>query len=297
MQAHWHVLGAGAIGCLFASALHRVGVPTTLLLRINTGQASATVRVDRDGSQLAQQLPVSTPTETGSISHLLVTTKAYDVREAVLGVAHRLEPDCQLLLLSNGMGFADELHAHLPQPAFYYGTTTEGAYRIAGQHICHAGSGLTRIGQPGTAEPPPWFSQWEQAVPASRWDRNINQALWLKLAINCAINPLTALHGCSNGELAQRPELAAQVTLVCDEIMRVSEAAGYFAATRDLHQQVAQVIADTAQNRSSMLQDVLAGRRTEIDFITGYLLAVARSHAIAAPHNEALYRRIAQLDY
>ena len=62
--------------------------------------------------------------------------------------------------------------------------------------------------------------------------------------------------------------------------------------TADLPEKVSQVIRATAENRSSMLQDVLAGRVTEIDYITGYLLRVAHGHGLAVPHNEAIYRSI-----
>jgi len=85
------------------------------------------------------------------------------------------------------------------------------------------------------------------------------------------------------------------VATLCGEIMKVSAAAGFGAITADLPLQVARVIHDTAQNRSSMLQDVLAGRETEIDYISGYLLKTARQHGVGAPHNEALYRSIVNL--
>ena len=124
------------------------------------------------------------------------------------------------------------------------------------------------------------------------WDADIDQALWLKLAINCAINPLTAVHGCLNGELAQRPELAMEVRRLCEEIAAISRAAGYTSAAANLEQAVTDVIAGTANNRSSMLQDVQDGHRTEIDYITGYLLCVARRHGIAAPCNQSLFERV-----
>jgi 2-dehydropantoate 2-reductase len=59
-----------------------------------------------------------------------------------------------------------------------------------------------------------------------------------------------------------------------------------------VEQAVTEVIAGTANNRSSMLQDVQGGHRTEIDYITGYLLAVARRHSIAAPGNQSLLERV-----
>lgn len=287
------MLGAGAIGCLFASALRSTG-PVTLLLREATA-AAAEVVVERDGGASRVSLPISAAAQDGAISHLLVTTKAYDVRRAVSAVAHRLTPACQILLLGNGMGMADELRADFPHLALYCGTTTAGAYRIAPLHVRHAGRGATRIGQPGRRLAPPWFSRWSRTVADCTWDAQIEQALWLKLAINCAINPLTALHGCRNGELAARPELALQVARLCDEIAAIAGAAGYSGVARQVHGAVADVIAGTAHNRSSMLQDVAAGRRTEIDYISAYLLRVAARCNVPAPANAALLRRIRAL--
>ena len=290
----WHVLGAGALGCLFACALGRNGCPTTLLLRPGSRQTHAAVEVEHDGASSRLELPVSETSANGHISHLLVTTKAQDVQAAVLSVAHRLDDSSQVLLMVNGLGFDRELRRELTAPEYFYGTTTEGAYRLGRHHICHAGRGLTRIGQPGRALAPDWFAQWSRAVDPTVWDPDIDRSLWLKLAINCAINPLSALQRCRNGELAS-PQLMPRVTALCQEIMGVSVAAGFGDVTTDLPAQVMAVIGATADNRSSMLQDVLAGRPTEIDYITGHLLRVAQRHGIAVPQNEAIYRSIVNL--
>jgi 2-dehydropantoate 2-reductase len=300
---HWHVLGGGAMGCLFAAALHKAGLATTLVVKQRNGLPQLTVTLERDNGKVQLQLPVSEPADSEPISHLLVTTKAYDVCSAVQSLAHRLGEHSQVLLLANGMGYAEQLCAALPGPRYYSGTSTAGAYRVAPYHIRPAGAGLTCIGpavasnsrahahQPVAAEPR-WFTTFSAAHHPCRWDPDIRKALWLKLAINCAINPLTALHHCKNGKLATDPQLAETVAKLCDEIMLVSAAAGYGEAVVALHRAVGEVIAATAENQSSMLQDVLAGRRTEIDYITGYFLNVAHRHGLAAPENEALFTRI-----
>lgn len=284
------------MGCLFASKLQRASCPTTLLLRKTPAAKTTTVNIEEGGSQTSVRLQQSAATDPGPIALLLVTTKAQDVCTAVQSVAHRLDDSSQVLLLSNGLGFSDELRAILPDLKLFFGTTTEGAYRLAEQHIRHAGHGLTRIGRVENSTPPSWYEAWAEAVHPSIWDNDIEQALWLKLAINCAVNPLTALHGCCNGKLAEAP-LANQVQILCREIMAVSAAAGFAAVAGDLPQQVAKVIHSTAGNRSSMLQDVTAGRGTEIEYITGHLLHHAKIHGIAADHNAALYRSIVNLGH
>ena len=288
---HWHILGAGAIGCLYAEALHRAGCQTTLLLR-SGGPGQQALVVEREESRCETPLPIASPENCGGISHLLVTTKAYDVGSAVQSIAHHLGADSTALVLVNGMGLAAQLQRDFPQLDIFSGTTTEGAYRIAPLHIRHAGHGETRIGRKGQEQPAPWFHSWSGALGNCVWDSDIDAALWEKMAVNCVINPLTAIYRCRNGDLAQRPELARQVDSVCTEITQVSYAAGFTSTAQTLQQTVARVIAGTAANRSSMLQDVSAGRRTEIDYITGYLLQVARDHGIVAPHNTDLFERV-----
>ncbi|MBK6509165.1 MAG: 2-dehydropantoate 2-reductase [Haliea sp.] len=291
-DAHWHVLGAGAIGCLFAQALHRSGSSATLVMRPGTHQRFLPLIVERGDQRCEAQLPVITAGDDELISHLLVTTKAYDVRAAVAGIAHLLNDDCVVLLLVNGMGLAEQLAADWPRLDIYCGTTTEGAYALGARHIRHAGRGQTRIGKTGLATPPPWFAQWSRAVDHCVWDGHIANALWAKLAVNCIINPLTAVHGCRNGELGQRRDLAEQVALLCDEVSSICRAAGFGDIAQQLPSTVAAVIAGTADNRSSMLQDVECERRTEIEYITGYLLEVADQLGIAAPRNRALLEEI-----
>jgi len=280
------------MGCLYAHALQRSGCQTTLVMRRGVQQKSLPLVVEQGVTRSEQQVRVITPDDPEVISHLLVTTKAYDVCAAVAGIAHLLPRDTVVLLLVNGMGLAEQLSKDWPQLDIYCGTSTEGAYTVAPLHIHHAGRGETRIGREGQQQPASWFGQWAAAIKPCTWDRHIKAALWSKLAVNCIINPLTALHGCANGALAQRRELAAEVAVLCDEVALISRAAGYDDVAATLRQNVADVITGTAGNRSSMLQDVERGRRTEIDYITGYLLQVAAQHDIEAPKSRALLASI-----
>jgi 2-dehydropantoate 2-reductase len=252
--------------------------------------------VERNGARNEQSLRAISPDDQETITHLLVTTKAYDVREAVAGVAHCLTKESVVVLLVNGMGLAEQLDMDQPHLRVYCGTTTAGAYCIAPQHIQHAGRGETVIGRQGEIEPPLWFNQWSRAIDSCLWNANIETALWSKLAVNCVINPLTAIHRCLNGELSQRPNYAAQVGALCDEVASVCRVAGFSNIAATLPVTVDNVIASTAKNRSSMLQDVEGNRETEIDYITGYLLQVAQQYGIDAPLNRKLMEGIKNRD-
>ena len=287
----WHILGAGAIGCLFAHAMAGASIPCTLIRR-NTDQAHCLLKVQNHAGESRVKIPCETALQNKPVDQLLITTKAYDVEAALRSVRHRLTENAIVLLLVNGMGLAERAAVLLPGKRIYCGITTEGAYRRGPLDICHAGRGLTRIGALPAAAEPGWFAPWRTLDLQCQWQEQIEPALWHKLAINCAINPLTAVYGCRNGELGRDPKLGAEVESLCGEIAKVSRALGYSRTADTIDEDVARVIRDTANNRSSMLQDVQAGRQTETDFITGYLVSRAAELNLPVPHNEALLRRI-----
>ncbi|MBE9539927.1 MAG: 2-dehydropantoate 2-reductase [Proteobacteria bacterium] len=303
MTKDWHILGAGAIGSLFAASMHNAGITTTLLCRrCSKRDHLGELCIERSGGTDELSLPVSFNDDPHAISHLLLTTKAYDVRTALSDIGHRLDHSSHIVILVNGMGFMEELRSDFPDFQFTAATTTAGSYRLNTntetdqRHFCHAGNGLTRLGQTGQQEPPAWFSDWEELTLPCTWEENIEDCLWQKLAVNCAINPLSAMHRCKNGELATRPELSNLVRQLCDEIAQVSLAAGFRETSMEIHRLVKEVIRDTRNNRSSMLQDTLARRRTENDYISGYFLKVARQFNVETPANKAVFESISRLD-
>ena len=183
------------------------------------------------------------------------------------------------------MGTIDELKS-IVQPLLM--ATTTHAARRDGNIIVHVASGVTHIG-PARDEDGDYSylaDTLQTVLPDVAWHNNIRPQLWRKLAVNCVINPLTALWDCPNGELKHHPQ---EVATLCAEVASVIEREGLHTSADDLRYYVEQVIDSTAENISSMLQDVRALRHTEIDYITGYLLKRARAHGITVPENARLY--------
>ena len=121
MHKSWHVLGAGAIGSLFASALHKSGAPVTLLRRPESGQSrTQVVRIDENAHTSEVHLPVSYNNDSESIDYVLICTKAYAVRSALGQIAHRLNENSCIVVLVNGMGIMAELRHRLPLYIYSY---------------------------------------------------------------------------------------------------------------------------------------------------------------------------------
>lgn len=281
------VLGCGALGQLWLTALFRQGHEVQGWLRVPAPWCSVNLQ-ERDGSVFNELLTANDPDFLARSDILLVTLKAWQVSTAVKNLAPLLRPDCPIVLIHNGMGTTEELMS-LKQPLLV-GMTTHAARRD-GNLIIHVANGITHIGPANTLAQEYSFlaDTLHAALPDVAWHNDMGSASWKKLAVNCVVNPLTALYNCPNGELRQYPE---QVEKICNEVARVMQREGHHSAPEDLLFYVWQIVDSTAANISSMLQDVRAERQTEIDYITGYLLKRARAHGLSVPENAHLYELI-----
>lgn len=289
----WHILGPGAIGSLFAWHLDRAGHPVHLIARPGGEEHVRPITLDdqtrhppRSSTRTFHLDRSDTP-----IHHLLVTVKAHQTATALEALQHRITPDTLILFLQNGMGTwacADRL---FPRTPWLVGTTTEGAWRASNHHVIHAGRGETWLGSLN----PAWAPRAHQTATAlestalhPRLDPLILPRLWRKLAINCAINPLTVLYDCRNGELLHNPAALHRMDVLCREVEQVMSTALGGQPVDPLLPLVQSVAEKTGANRSSMLQDYRRGQPTEIDFITGYLVKEGKRLGIAVPENAAV---------
>lgn len=294
----WHVLGAGSLGSLWAVRLLRAGVPVQLILRTPQRlaayrQAGGLTLVEGGHSQL-YAVAASDLDDSAPIARLLLACKAYDAAEAIVAVAHRLAPGAEVILLQNGLGSQDEVAAQLPACRCLPASSTEGAFRDGDWRVVFAGQGHTWLGDPLDATPPAWLDDLQRSQIPHTWSPGILARLWRKLALNCAINPLTVLYGCRNGELAAHRE---EVEALCEELVALLSACGQSEAAQGLHHEVWRVIEATAANYSSMYQDVAAGRRTEISYLLGYACAAAEGAGLPMVHLQAVHQRLlAHLD-
>ncbi|MFZ1872333.1 MAG: 2-dehydropantoate 2-reductase [Chania sp.] len=281
------ILGCGALGQLWLSRLYQQGHDVQGWLRVPQPFCAVNV-IEPDGALFNRNLPTNDPEHLAQSELLLVTLKAWQVSGAVTALLPKLHPHCAILLLHNGMGTQDELPPH-SQPLLQ-GTTTHAA-RHDGNTIVHVANGVTHIGPitPQATHLSHLAEVLHQALPDVAWHNHIASASWRKLAVNCVINPLTALYGCHNGDLQRYPQ---QIETLCCEVASVMEMEGHHTTCGDLMSYVMQVIQLTADNISSMLQDIRAQRHTEIDYITGYLLRRGRSHGIPLPENTRLFELI-----
>ncbi len=281
------VFGAGSLGSLLGGLLAREHAVTLV------GRDPHVETVAESGLRLSNRIDATvditaTTDGTGLSADLAaVTVKAYDTERAAKTLANGSFD--AVLSLQNGLGneatLADVLDCEV-----LAGTATYGARLIEPGHVECTGVGEVVLGAPtGGAS-----TRAERVAGAFR-DADVKASaseamprrLWEKVAVNAGINSVTALARVPNGALAAPParDIARRAAT---ETARIARAEGVDLSDDAALTALERVVETTAENRSSMLQDVAAGRRTEIDAVSGAVVERAEDHGVDAPTNDLL---------
>jgi 2-dehydropantoate 2-reductase len=292
------VLGAGATGSVFGARLAAAGVSVTLVARaahVEAIRAHGLV-VDGLGSGPFRPAAVTQVPRGGPLDAVLVTVKSYDLEGAALGLA-QARPPVATALLGNGLGIEAIAARGLaaggwsePERWCVRGIHTVPATLVGPGRVRATGVGEVVLPDPATAGPasaqvPPLVSLLTGAGFSVRTSRTFDLELWRKAVVNAAINPVTAVHGVPNGALASGP-LAAEAGELVDEAVAVARAEGVGLTGEVAREDLARVLRGTADNRSSMLQDVDRGRPTELGVISEEIVRRGHAHGLALPATE-----------
>ncbi|MGJ8680760.1 ketopantoate reductase family protein [Paraglaciecola sp.] len=294
------IIGQGAIGGLLASQCHNLGYNYQLLLRNKTlVKPNFSLQIEDIRQQVTQIQPKTCQIDQAKNFDLLILPiKAYQVLAALKSMQKNIQPHQVIVLLHNGMGTIEQVKQLLPDNPCVAATTSYGAFKPAPAYVKQTGLGETHLGWINSPEP----EQVEEIekiltnlLPPSSWHQDITIALWNKLTINAVINPLTAIHNIKNGELNER-KYTGEIEKTCSEICSIMQQLNYSVQLKDLLKRVNQVIEKTANNYSSMHQDIYHGRKTEIEYINGYVVQKGKELGVGVKANQELFNQIKALE-
>ena len=306
-EAHWHILGAGSIGCLWAAHLLESGQKVTLLLRdiksLNAFLQQGRITLERNEEHFSFPANAQLCAEKSNpIKCLLVCTKSFDALKAVQSVKHRITLNTRIIVLQNGMGAQQAIANLLPYNIIICGTTTDGVFRRSPYNIVFAGQGLTRFGFYNKNDNERLNKISDEVMNLitkvklkTAWDEDIQTHLWHKLAINCVINPITAIKQCKNGQILNNEQDLSLIKNLCSEIKAVMSKASISDFQPSLYENVLTIARSTGENYSSMHQDIANGNQTEIEAISGFLCHQAAKLNIQVPTNQRMYESILAL--
>jgi 2-dehydropantoate 2-reductase len=286
------VLGAGAVGSAYGALLSRRN--DVLLVgraeHVRAINASGLV-VEEDEKGIYRLPAVTSLKEIPQDTLILVATKAYDLADSLKSIRDLIRKDTVVLLLQNGLGIEETASKALKgRGEIIRGLATLASEMLApgrirywkGQTILGPGTTAARIAQ-----------VLEDSGLAIRVASDFAAEVWKKLVVNCVINPLTAILRARDSEIGG--ELLAGIRhAVVREVLAVGVAEG-ITLKSDLVDFVDQLI-PRYENRSSMLQDVTRGNRTEIDSINGKVVELGKRHGIPTPANDCLTQLVRFLE-
>ncbi|WP_320824728.1 ketopantoate reductase family protein [Reinekea sp.] len=293
------IIGPGAIGTLACAQAQQYGPVWAYAHRPNPILARLCLRTP-EPIELNWQLLGDADKR---IDLIWVCCKAYHAQASTEVLLTRF-PKAVAILLHNGMGPQHQLALQFPG-RLIWGTTTCGALRVDPLTYRQTGYGTSHLGLP--PEQTEQTEQTEQSLAAALLTRlatwqgplglavsdRIESLLWQKLMINAVINPLTAVQQMPNRHVLQ-PEFADEMDGLCREIGQIMSHLGLPPISNPVRL-VQQTAALSADNRSSMAEDIRTGRATEIDYIIGFLLRSARPFRLATPFLTKWYKQIAQV--
>ena len=297
------VMGAGAMGSLFGGLLSASGEDVTLVdvWREHVEAINARgLRIEEpDGSRTVHVKATTDPSEVGPVDLIIIFVKSYDTLEATGDALPMVSEGTVFLSLQNGLGNIEKISEVAGSDRVIPGTTAQGCTLMGPGEIVHAGDGPTVIGERDgrvTDRALEIRDALNRAGIGTEISDAVNGALWSKVLVNVAINPLTALTGLRNGELLDHPGIVKVMKEAVEEAIRVAEALGVDLGEGEHVEKVYEVARMTASNKSSMLQDVERGRRTEIDALNGAIVASARRLGLYVPVNETLTAAVKGLE-
>ena len=308
------ILGVGSIGSLIAAQLAKTDADLLLYTRGANGEvlaANGLMFSNLDGelehhpSDRWVVFEGEIPEPLFSCVDVAIICGKSNSTTTLAAVADEMmRPNAIAISLQNGLGHSERLVARLGRHRVLAGCTTHGAMKIGYGEVTWTGRGAVKMASlidseigPGDVRVMDFIDVLSDAGLNPEWEFDAEEMLWHKLLLNVAINPLAAICGVRNGELLVRPDLHEQALSAMLEAAKVASADGVDLSDFDCLSELNRVLEATAANRCSMLQDVMAGRQTEIESLCGEVVRRGEEMGIQTPLNQQLLTLVKGIEH
>jgi 2-dehydropantoate 2-reductase len=299
------IVGAGAVGSLFGARFAAAGHSVTLVGRPEHVAAirERGISVEGVGAGTYRLAAEVEPPASVIPDVVLVTVKTFDLVATLRSLPRPGRPPRPTVLPQNGLDLEPNALSALraggwpdPAPWLVRAVNSVPATWASPGVVRQSGTGEVVLRDPDVPAPAARATAVARDLFASagipvRVVRDLERETWRKALVNATINPVTALHRILNGQVLEPPYLDEARALL-REAQAAARAAGYPFSDEEADAELERVARATAENRSSMRQDVERGRPTEIDAISGAILRTALAHGIELPATRAVVERL-----
>ena len=292
------IIGAGAMGCLYACLLSEKNNVTLFDVSqnvVNAINADGIVCGTPDGKEKTFHVAAALSGSAKSPFDLVILFVKDMVSEAALaGNRALIGSETTLLSLQNGMGNLEIMEKFAPSAQILLGTTKHNCVCTAPGRIYHSGAGITHIGSPAGSRAPAEKVAAAFAACGVEADvcDNVNHLLWEKLFVNMTINPVTALLDSTIGIIASDSHARALSAALIKEAAAVAAADGEAFDPDEVFANLMKTAELLTTGKASMCQDMERGKRTEIDFINGAVVRLGKKYGVPTPCHETVVNLI-----
>lgn len=288
------VVGAGAMGCFLAARLAGAGLDVTVVdidaARLALIERKGITLHDDSGVATAQVKARLAADVEGQVDLILLMTKGMFSAAAIRSVAHLAERSPLVLTLQNGLGNVEAIAEVFEAERVLWGVTDfpadlEGPAQVASHGQGHIWLGGVNERAHDHAEVV--AEALNMGALNAAIDPEVRVSVWEKVAFNAALNPLATITGLPVGGL-DCPEGRRIATAVAEETIATAFALGVPVDPARVLAKIDFALANHKSHKPSMLQDRLAGRRTEIESINGAIVTMARQAGVATPTTSLL---------
>ena len=296
------VMGSGAVGCYYGGLLARAGAQVTLVARPPHLEALQRDGLEFEGLRFHGRIQVDTSGDAGAVrgaDWVLFAVKSMDTETAAREIAPHLDARAIVLGLQNGVDNVERIRAILPNPivpaVVYVAVAMKGPGALR-----HTGRGDLVIGPMGGTGHALRYDEiaatFERAGVGCRVSDRVEGELWVKLLMNCAYNPISALGRSQYKRMAARADVLEVMRAVAHEVLAVAAAAGVALPPGDHVEAACRLAESMPEATSSTAQDLARGRRTEIDHLNGYVVRRGAALGVPTPVNATLHALVRLLE-
>jgi 2-dehydropantoate 2-reductase len=297
------IVGAGAMGGSLAGHAARAGHDVTVIdtsPELITEVRAHGLRIQApDGAFTAAVTVTGDPAEAGVADLAVVFVKAQHTEAASRGLGPLTGPGTTVLTLQNGWGNAEVIARFVPAGQLVVGVTYNSCTTTAPGQVVHSGRGRTVLG-PYHGTDTGHARRAADLLTEVGWDAEVSAsvrtAIWNKLVLNAATLPAAALTRLSAGALGEPGELLTLVDGLAAEAVAVAAAQGLEVDLAERISAIHGVLERAGTGLPSMLQDVLASRKTEVETVNGAVAAAAAAYGVPVPLNAAMISLIHGLE-
>jgi len=302
------IVGGGAIGRLFGSLLAKAKNEVTLLdvdadvVDAMQDQGIGVVASSIDDPDMVTPVRVTAITDASLVTGcdlVLLMVKSFATRLATESVAHLINEDCPLLGVQTGLGNIEIMEQIVPRQYILAGFTFMSGTALGTSKVRYGREGKTYIGELDgqvTERVQKIANIFEDSGITTQVAKRIIGRLWCKVVVYSAINPLSSILKVPNGCLTGKMESITLMKRLLDEGKAVADAHGIDLVYKDLYELLFDACQRSANNLSSMLQDILNDRMTEIDAQNGAICRYAAERGVPVPTHQAMVELVKLLE-